>query len=113
MQVLQTIQQSSNQYNLPDSLLGYGIPDFCAANLYLSGTASQFGTENQLYGIRPNPFSDNLNFSFYSIIDQHLDVRLFDAQGRELIHQSVFAVAEAVNNYTLIELATVSKGVYF
>lgn len=113
MQVLQTIQQSSNQYNSPDSLLGYGIPDFCAANLYLSGTASQFGTENQLYGIRPNPFSDNLNFSFYSIIDQHLDVRLFDAQGRELIHQSVFAVAEAVNNYTLIELATVSKGVYF
>ena len=40
-------------------------------------------------------------------------MRLFDAQGRELIHQSVFAVAEAVNNYTLIELATVSKGVYF
>lgn len=113
MQILQTIQQSASQFASPDSLLGYGIPDFCAANLYLSGNPLQLGDGDELYSITPNPFSDNLDFSFFSMQDQHLSIILFDVQGRQVVDQLVFASGNAENHYKLTELAAVSSGVYF
>ncbi|CAN5217249.1 S8 family serine peptidase [soil metagenome] len=82
MQILQEIQQSSNQYAAPDSLLGYGIPDFCAANLFLSGNPLDLGNADALYGIGPNPFTDNLSFSFFSMKDQQLTITMYDVEGR-------------------------------
>jgi hypothetical protein len=113
MQILQTIQQSSSQYAAPDSLLGYGIPDFCAANLYLSGNPLQLGNADQLYSLSPNPFTDNLNFNFFSTVDQNLTVILFDVEGRQVINQLVFAAGNAENKYKITELAGVSSGIYF
>ncbi|CAN5901576.1 S8 family serine peptidase [soil metagenome] len=113
MQIIQTIQQSSSQSSSPDSLLGYGIPDFCAANLYLSGNPLQLGDENELYAVSPNPFSDGLDFAFFSMEDQYLSVILYDVEGRQLVNQLVFASANAENHYQLRELAAVSQGVYF
>lgn len=113
MQIIQTIQQSSSQSSTPDSLLGYGIPDFCAANLYLSGNPFQLGGENKLYAVTPNPFSDDLQFSFFSMDDQYLSVILYDVQGRQLVNQLVFASGNSENHYVLQELSTVAQGVYF
>ncbi|HET6992689.1 MAG TPA: S8 family serine peptidase [Bacteroidia bacterium] len=113
MQVLQTIKQSASQFSSPDSLLGYGIPDFCAANLYLSGNPLQLGNADQLYSLNPNPFTDNLNFSFYSTVDQNLSVILFDVEGRQVVDQLVFAAGNAENKYKLTELSAVAPGVYF
>lgn len=113
MQIIQTIQQSSSQSSAPDSLLGYGIPDFCAANLYLSGNPLQLGDANELYAVTPNPFSDDLDFSFFSMNDQYLSVILYDVQGRQMINQLVFASGNAENHYELKELSNVAQGVYF
>lgn len=38
MQVIQAIKQSATQFTNPDSLYGYGIPDFCLADQILKGT---------------------------------------------------------------------------
>ncbi|MCX6312873.1 MAG: S8 family serine peptidase [Bacteroidetes bacterium] len=113
MQILQIIRQSASQYAAPDSLLGYGIPDFCAANLYLSGNPLQLGSVDQLYGLSPNPFMDNLNFSFYSMKDQKLSVILFDVQGKQVLNQTIFASGNSENHYSLKELSTISSGIYF
>jgi serine protease AprX len=113
MQILDVIRQSSSQYAAPDSLLGYGIPDFCAANLYLSGNPLQLGDEEELYGLSPNPFSETINFSFFSLSDQDLKVTLFDVEGRQIVNQLVFAASNAENHYTLRELDGVSSGIYF
>jgi serine protease AprX len=113
MQILDVIRQSSSQYAAPDSLLGYGIPDFCAANLYLSGNPLQLGDEEELYGLSPNPFSEAIHFSFFSLADQDINVLLFDVEGRQIVNQSVFASGNAENHYTLRELEAVSSGIYF
>ncbi len=113
MQILQVIQQSGSQSSAPDSLMGYGLPDFCAANLYLSGNPMQIGDENELYAVTPNPFSDVLSFSFFSMEDQNLSVILYDVQGKQLVNQLVFASGNAENNYKLEELEGASAGVYF
>jgi subtilisin family serine protease len=36
MQIMEAVKQSSSQYSHSDSLLGYGIPDFCIANKILN-----------------------------------------------------------------------------
>jgi hypothetical protein len=113
MQILDVVRQSSTLAAAPDSLLGYGLPDFCAANLYLSGNPLQIGDEDELYSVSPNPFSDNLDFSFFSMADQNLEVILYDVEGRQLVNQLVFASANAENHYKLSELTAVSSGIYF
>lgn len=113
MQILDVIEQSSSQFASPDSLLGYGIPDFCAANLYLGGNPLQLGDEDELYSVVPNPFSESLDFSFFSLEDQYLSVILFDVEGRQVVDQLVFASANAENHYKLSELAAVDSGIYF
>jgi serine protease AprX len=112
MQVLQSIEQSANQYSNPDTLLGYGIPDFCSANLILSGNPSGAIATDEVYGVYPNPFLQELHFSFVSTIDQELTVRLFDMQGRMLMDQQVDANGNSVNHYTLTELPGVEPGMY-
>lgn len=113
MQILDIIKQSASQYASPDSLLGYGIPDFCAANLYLSGNPLNLGNADQLYGLLPNPFYDNLNFSFYSLTNQNINVILFDVQGRQLMNKMVFAIGDAENHFSFSELNSLSTGIYF
>jgi serine protease AprX len=113
MQILQTIKQSASQFGAPDSLLGYGIPDFCAASLYLSGNPLQLGNSDQLYFVSPNPFTDNLNFSFFSLTNQNLRVMLFDVEGRQVVNQMIFAAGNSENNYHLTELSGVSSGIFF
>jgi hypothetical protein len=113
MQLYQVIEMSASQYANPDSLLGYGIPDFCAANLYLSGNSNLTSGEDALMHVGPNPFSQQLQFTFYSKSDQQIRVLLYDAQGGKLVDEYVNATHESENHYTLAELAGVSEGVYF
>jgi serine protease AprX len=110
MQLLQAVEQSASQASNPDSLMGYGIPDFCAANLTLGGTIP--AQEDALYNIAPVPFGEELNFSFYSTSNQELHITLYDSRGRKLLDQQVFAVANAENHYRLTELGAVTTGVY-
>ena len=56
---------------------------------------------------------DNLNFSFYSMKDQKLSVILFDAQGKQVLNQTIFASGNSENHYSLKELSTISSGIYF
>ncbi|MBI3511950.1 MAG: S8 family serine peptidase [Bacteroidetes bacterium] len=112
MQLLQEIEMSASQYSMPDSLLGYGIPDFCAANLYLSGNPKDLGTENIVYDITPNPFSTSISFSFFALGDQKLTVRLFDMQGKLIVDEQVSAYGNSENHYKMEQLNDLAKGVY-
>lgn len=112
MQLYNVIELSASQYSNPDSLLGYGIPDFCAANLYLNGNPNQLGNNDQLYNISPNPFSGQIAFSFFAMEEQSLQVCLYDAQGRAVTRQTVYAAANAENYYRITELETLTSGMY-
>jgi serine protease AprX len=110
-QIISAIRQSASQSQSPDSLLGYGIPDFPLACLMLGGIDDGIDVnQDQLILTGPNPFTENLMFSFYSSAYQDLDVRLFDILG-----QLVYAKSETVNGIAMhpFEITTpLAKGVY-
>ncbi len=58
IEIYDAIRQSASQYSSPDSLKGYGIPDFCLANEILNPTTGLNNDEsNQNNFIFPNPTS--------------------------------------------------------
>ena len=56
--VKKAIEQSANHYNTPDSLLGYGIPDFEKADKYLKLYTPVPIIRKSSWSVSPNPFSD-------------------------------------------------------
>lgn len=59
-QIKTAIEQSASQFSSPDSLLGYGIPDFEEADKYLKiNNVSTLKTESS-FSVSPNPFQDEL-----------------------------------------------------
>jgi serine protease AprX len=57
MEIADAIRKSASQYNSPDDMLGYGIPDFLLANNILTIVDGPVA-ENSSLKIYPNPFSD-------------------------------------------------------
>lgn len=59
-QIKNAIEQSAHQYTKPDSLLGYGIPDFEKADKYLKANLSKHLEKETAWEVWPNPFTDYL-----------------------------------------------------
>jgi len=112
MTIVNTVRQSGSMYSAPDSTYGYGIPDLCAANLYLGGSSFIPGDEDQLVEISSNPFSSSFSFSFYAAVEQYITVRITDMRGRLITEQVMFAASGAMNYYTINQLETLSDGLY-
>lgn len=65
MQIIKAIEKSANQYLNPDSLMGYGIPDFAKANLMLNSTDYQATTPSRIISLSPNPFHEDFTLEIY------------------------------------------------
>jgi len=111
MQIINAIEQSASQYSHPDSLLGYGIPDYCQALTILTGI-----TENRpvsmLVKTFPNPFTNSITLSFYSSFTQNLKVALYNSIG-QLVYQKVLKTAIGGNTQIVLnQLQGLSSGIY-
>ena len=98
----QVIRESSSQYNLPDYLMGYGIPDF---NLALNSALSLIDTVEVDLKIYPNPVVDRLNFIFPSDTED-AQLYIFDALGKVIIDEIILAENPSIN------LSELSSGIY-
>lgn len=110
MQIISAIKQSSSQFTNPDSLLGYGIPDFPLACLILGGIDPGVSLNGDNLVIENNPFSSALNLAFYSDYRQTINVRLVDMLGKIVYQQDHIVSGLTINK---IEIpASFSKGIY-
>ncbi len=115
IQIMDAIKQSADRYSQPDTIFGYGIPDFYAAHLYLNSMGQIDENTENLLNVFPNPFKNILNIAFYSKnieIPYNSKLEVFDVQGKKVIDAYVDDVE---NNYSLMVINNVeklSKGVY-
>lgn len=82
-EIIYAIESSANQFTHPDSLLGYGIPNFLYA-INLLGGIDIPGTEQKGIQIFPNPFSSFLSFTFPSEITTVKSIQIFNIPGTKL-----------------------------
>jgi len=112
MQIIRAIERSASQFTNPDTLLGYGIPDFQYAKTLLAIEA--YGadyTSDQLVSIGPNPFSDDFTFTFFSIRKQDATVEIFDMLGRQAYKNIMHFNAMSLNKIS-VNPHLQGKGVY-
>ncbi len=100
MQIIQAIKQSANQYFSPDSLRGYGIPNFCNANSILTGMNGKQG-QSSISEVYPNPFQSSISLGFFSTIQQNVEIKLYNSIG-QVVYENKKKVAG--NGNTLISL---------
>ena len=112
IQLIEAIKQSASQYSSPDSLLGYGIPNFeMACSILASLTNPNAGSGEFLDNVLPNPFDDHFSFNFYSDTNQEYTYQVFDIAGKLLLENGG---TFHPHKMTTVRIPLhVSKGIYF
>ncbi len=111
MQLFDAIQRSSDRYDDPDTIYGYGIPDFYQSNLILK-TDYRTGKDSTDYiQIFPNPFRYETYLSFDSEFSTEAIVSVYDQAGK-LVTQSRMQVNAGYNLILVDELSGLSRGIY-
>ena len=117
MEIRRAIIESASQYLNPDTLLGYGIPNFALASSVLTGIP--FASNDNLLNIYPNPFDNTFTFDFFSDTSQNIDIAIFNVEGKLIESESRSLVSGSINKITIPSnnnlsktTSTLSKGIY-
>jgi NADPH-dependent 7-cyano-7-deazaguanine reductase QueF-like protein len=105
------MHQSSSQYVSPDTVKGYGIPDFCWANFIL-GAISENIIEQETLNVYPNPFSSDFEVSYYSNLKQNATVELLDISGRSISIQMQSFEMNSKNKFSVQGSEQLANGIY-
>lgn len=115
LDLIYAIQASASQALSPDSIYGYGIPNFCKADsiltFLLSVNSFDANSENSL-SVYPNPFNSNFVIEFYAAKKETLLIELYDVAGRKITSQEQNVNSNSINKFSLSDITTLSKGVY-
>lgn len=111
MEILAAIEQSASQATMPDTIKGYGIPNFCQANALLTGISENEKTNSVLL-VYPNPFTSDFTCSFYSNSSESCRVELFTTLGELIYSREIKITAGERNQFGVGTGTDLPKGVY-
>ncbi len=112
MEIFKAIEQSADQYENPDDLKGFGIPDFLEAHSILARTQVNQTAGDSIVNVFPNPFIEGLSLEFFSTIEQEITVSVHKVSGKRIYEEKI-KVYPFVNNLIQLEkLKKVSTGTY-
>ena len=113
MEIIHAIESSASQANTPDSLLGYGLPDFGKALFMVQGIDPVRLDKESFFRVYPNPFTDKLTIDFYSHDRQDIVIDLLSATGETLHSQSAKVGYTSLNVIEINEYQHLPNGIYF
>ena len=102
------MQRSASQYAHPDSLLGYGIPDFSNAIILLKVDRHVLPVSS----VFPNPFTSQLSVQFFCNSEEQIHIVLLDQTARPVLKRTTSGM-QGANTLVLPSLAGLSAGIYF
>ena len=101
------IEQSASQYNNPDSLIGFGIPDFGKADKYLKVNSANNLKDKSSWTVSPNPFSESIFLrNLNTVNNKNYLISIYNLQGI-CLWQSTFNSEETI---VLKNLANLPQG---
>lgn len=112
MEIIQAVQRSASQYNNPDNILGYGIPDYEFAYRILSGLPAE-ETENYFYVVT-GPDNDAIYVELTSAVSTDANIRIFNVSGSEMQRYTLLPDDGFLNSYIKIDFPQhLAEGIYF
>jgi hypothetical protein len=106
-QLYLAIEKSATQYANPDTLLGYGIPDYSKALV-----TSQVGNlKENTFQVYPNPFSSTFTISTGSKISGDVEISLISITG-DVILKINKSISAGQNTVKISNLGSLAPGMY-
>ena len=112
VEIRQAVLKTAHQYLHPDSVLGYGIPDFFVANLMLKGIPADTSMKELFFQTLPNPFDRGFYLVTAPIDSQDIDISIFDISGKK-IWQKKLNVNPGTSAFYIDGLHDKANGLYF
>ncbi|NMC39464.1 MAG: S8 family serine peptidase [Bacteroidales bacterium] len=107
-EIMTSLRSSSDRYNIPDTLYGYGIPDMSAALQSLQAKYQPSGLENTV--TFPNPFRDELTI-YFKFNPEWLRVEIISISGT-LIYRREYN--HYISRWLLLDdIGRIPPGLYF
>ncbi len=103
------IEKSASMYTTPDEFMGYGIPDFMAANQLLTIIEEDAFSSADIR-IYPNPFNDYIYINFENVSGSITNIEILDILGKVIYKK---AVNEDDKILFMNDLSVIKSGVYF
>lgn len=100
MEIFHAIEKSGHQYLNPDSLMGYGRPNFAVANLILQSPEISNGNSSSIIGMMPNPFLDEITVKLYLEDAKSVKAELININGQIILStysQPMLASFQSIN----------------
>ena len=110
--IRKAVIQSANQYSKPDSIKGYGIPDYYFASILLKQDIAIEQIKSDKFSILPNPFHTNFYILFSSADSLTVDINIYDMSGK-IVHQILHYYCDKGNNFIRVDyISDLQAGVY-
>ena len=102
------VEESASQYPHPDSLMGYGVPDYAKAMLTL-----QVGIQvKNGFRVYPNPFHDHFTVGMDNTISGDFRISLISITGRIVMNATHSIKSGEGATLTLNNLSGLAPGMY-
>lgn len=107
MQIIEEIKRTASRASNPDSLMGWGIPNYQTA--YTTLSINSISAEKELYSY-PNPVKDQVTIGFPSAMHGKYDIDIYDLHG-QLIYSSQ-GFNETTHSLQINYVSTLPSGIY-
>ncbi|MCK5857541.1 MAG: S8 family serine peptidase [Bacteroidales bacterium] len=106
------IEQSASQALFPDSILGYGIPNFYLAHVLLNKQDVDDFKSSEGFTVMPNPFINDF-FIVYNLIDTpSVSMQVFDISGKLAFEMNNLPNSLGLNLFKIDKVDALSQGVF-
>lgn len=112
MEIRNAIIHSASQSDNPDTLLGYGIPDFYQARKMLDESINNQFPLSEVIKVYPNPAKNQAKIKYYSNRQQSLSLRVINPTGKVIQHQNHDLPANETITFQLRQLGNHPPGIY-
>ncbi len=112
MEIFNAIQESSDRYTNPDTIYGYGIPDFYKANLMLKAKYRSVRDTVFAFNFFPNPFRNEFYLSTESDDDEIATLTVYNTTGVS-VNNFEITLTTGYNLILIENLSHLAPGVYF
>ena len=111
MQIIEALKETASMHARPDTLMGWGIPDFSRADSLLQvWTGIPSFSNNALLNIHPNPFHSSFQFNL-SGVQEGVDIQMLDLSGR-VVYRKKYGQGAVSHSIRLSGLDHLSPGIY-
>jgi hypothetical protein len=105
--VKRAIQQSADRFLTPDTLYGYGMPNFQQA-LSVLAVEEQSHSQDAMLSIYPNPTSSLLNIFLNTIDNSELYIKIYNMQSVLVVERKI----AIQGGRALLNVSSLASGIY-